>query len=73
MQNSFEGQKSYLEQLGSSCCFKIYLDGHSALQGFLGVMVAGQVLFYFLFKLGKLLRRAIQQAKTQVMTDTKEE
>ena len=45
----------------------------SALQGFLGVMVAGQILFYFLFKLGKLLRKAIQQAKTQVIAETKEE
>lgn len=43
------------------------------LQGFLGVMVAGQVLFYFLFKLGKLLRKAIQQAKVQVLTEAKEE
>ena len=40
------------------------------LQGFLGVMVAGQVLFYFLFKLGKLLRRLLQQAKAQVITES---
>ena len=43
------------------------------MQGFLGVMVAGQVLFYFLFKLGKLLRKAIQQAKTQVLAESKQQ
>ncbi len=39
-------------------------------QGFLGVMVAGQVLFYFLFKLGKLLRRILQHAKSQVLEES---
>lgn len=47
-------------------CFMLYL------QGFLGVMVAGQILFFFLFKLGKLLRKAIQQAKRQVLVESKE-
>ena len=41
-------------------------------QGFLGVMVAGQVLFYFLFKLGKLLRRILQHAKSQVLEEDTE-
>ena len=38
-------------------------------QGFLGVMVAGQVLFYFLFKLGKALRRILQHAKSQILVE----
>lgn len=41
-------------------------------QGFLGVMVAGQVLFYILFKLGKLLRRFLQHAKAQVLEESSE-
>ena len=41
-----------------TCC-----DAEFLVQGFLGVMFAGQILFYFLFKLGKLIRRLLQYVR----------
>lgn len=38
-------------------------------QGFIGVTLAGQLLFFLLFKLGKQLRKFLQRAKAQILSD----